>query len=97
MKLKENTAYHITVQGEIIEIAPKNGRDFQLEEVQSLVDGYIEVLFLSSDRIMIINECGKFTKSYNEKATQIAHSNHAIRTNDYISGDVIVCLLKQLP
>lgn len=97
MELKENTAYHITVQGEIAEIAPKNGRDFQLEEVQSLVEGYIEVLFLNSDWIMIINEDGKFTKGYNEKATQIAHSWQAIRSDDYISGDVIVCISKQLP
>lgn len=97
MELKENTAYHITVQGEIAEIAPKNGRDFQLEEAQSLVEGYIEVLFLNSDWIMIINEDGKFSKEYNQKATQIAHSWQAIRWNDYICGDVIVCLSKQLP
>lgn len=97
MELNENTAYHITVQGEIAEIAPKNGRTFRLKEAQSLVDGYIEVLFLNSDWIMVINEDGKFTKGYNEKATQLAHSCQAIRGNDYICGDVIVCLSKQLP
>lgn len=97
MELKGNTAYHITVQGEITEIAPKNGRDFQLEEAQSLVDGYIEVLFLNSDRIMVINENGKFTKEYNEAATRIAHTWQAIRWNDYICGDVIVCPSEQLP
>lgn len=97
MELKKNTAYHITVQGEIIEIVPNNGRDFQLEEAQSLVDGYIEVLFLNSDWIMIINEEGKFSKEYNQKATLKAHSWQTIRWNDYICGDVIVCPSKQLP
>lgn len=96
MELNRNTAYHITALGEIRQIAPKNGSDFKLKEVQTLVDGYIEVLYLNAEWIMILNEEGKFSKGYNDKATQMAHSWHAIRDDDYICGDVVVCLSEQL-
>lgn len=96
MELKPNTAYHITALGEIREIAPKNGSDFKLAEAQALVDGHIEVLYLNSDWIMILNEDGKRFKECNDKATRIAHSWQAIRSDDYICGDVIICLSGQL-
>lgn len=40
-------------------ITPKNGSKFELEELQELVGGYIEVVRLSDSQSLIINENGK--------------------------------------
>jgi len=42
-----------------IEVQPKNGTDFQLDELQDFVEGYIEIIQLANDEIMVINEEGK--------------------------------------
>ena len=39
---------------------PKNGTDFSLEELQSIVGGYIEIVHLDDDEfIMVVNEEGR--------------------------------------
>jgi len=91
MELIPTKAYHITVAGEITEIKPANGEDFKLEEVKSRVEGYIEVVNLNEEQIMIVNEEGKFDKSYNMFATAIAHLHRAIAERDCICGNVVVC------
>ena len=41
-------------------IAPSNGTDFSLEELQSIVGGYIEIVHLDDDEfIMVVNEEGR--------------------------------------
>lgn len=81
--------------GEIKEVTPKNGTDFQLEELQKIVGGYIEVLNFRNDpeqRIMVLNEEGKLKGlQMNEKATELAQGFNAISQIDYIVGDVLVC------
>jgi hypothetical protein len=47
--------------GEVNDIKPKNGKTFTLDEVQSLVGGYVEVSFLNSKQIMLLNEEGTGT------------------------------------
>lgn len=56
------------------EVQPKNGTDFQLDELKAIVEGYIEVLRLKDTRfIMVINEEGRVNGlSRNELATQVA-------------------------
>lgn len=82
--------------GEIVEVEPKNGSDFSLEELQSFVDGYIEIAFLNKERVIVINEEGKIKNlPYNEKAT--AEYNNAMRgRNDYIAGDALICKHNQI-
>lgn len=76
--------------GTIIETAPANGTDFQLEELQEIVDGYIEIVQLSYNQIMVINEEGKLIDlPYNENATEIYQEEDSFY--DYIAGDVLVC------
>lgn len=76
--------------GTIIETAPANGIDFQLEELQKIVGGYIEIVSLLDNEIMVINEEGKLTDlPINENATEIY--NEADGFYDYIVGDVLVC------
>ena len=97
MELLPDNAYRVCVHGEITEITPVNGHDFQLEEVQNLVDGYIEIVHLGEEQIMIINEEGKFNKSYNPFATAIAQLHGSLMREDYICGDVVICPSALLP
>lgn len=96
MELLPVNAYLITEKCEVSQITPKNGEEFELEEAQRYVDGYIEILYLTEEQIMIINEEGKFTKNCNQIATAIAHLHHAIGRGDYIAGDVVICPSKML-
>lgn len=57
----------IKTDGTIVEVTPQNGTDFQLEELQKIVGGYIEVLRLTDNEIMVANEEGKFCCTYNHK------------------------------
>lgn len=97
MELLSTKAYHITAKGSIEEISPGDGKAFQLEEVQKLVEGYIELVYLNEKQIMIVNEEGKFDKEYNNIATAIADLHRAIGSGDYICGDVVMCPSEMLP
>lgn len=97
MELQPINAYKITVGGDISEISPKNGKTFELEEVQAYVEGYIEVVQLNKDQIMIVNEEGKFDKEYNAIATGIADLHKALWSGDYICGNVVICPSPMLP
>lgn len=81
----------LKVTGEKVEISPVNGTCFTLKEAQSLVNGYVQVIDICPDRIMIINEEGKFHFELNVEATRLALMNRSIFPNDYIAGDAIVC------
>lgn len=73
------------------QVVPANGTDFQLEELQKYVGGYIDIIRLNDSTIMVLNDNGKFDCELNQFATDLAHNNHAIFDSDYISGDVVVC------
>lgn len=91
MELLPDKAYHITVAGMIAEVIPADGEGFELDEVQSRVEGYIEIVRINDEQIMVVNEEGKFGKPYNPFATAIAHLNNAIGSRDYICGNVVLC------
>lgn len=81
--------------GEIIETEPKNGIDFSLEELQGVVGGYVEIVYLSKELIMVLNEEGKISElPFNELATELYQDSISI--HDYIVGDVLVCDKKQV-
>lgn len=70
-------------------IEPKNGTDFSLEELNTIVDGYIQVVWLKDGRIMVINEEGKIHRlPVNVKATFIVNGEGIA---DTIVGNVLVC------
>lgn len=77
--------------GDIEIIEPKNGTDYSLKELQTIVGGYIECLHLFTDGLLLIcNEEGKLMNlPYNERATDLARKNGY--NNDYIVGDVLIC------
>ena len=76
---------------EPVEILPENGHDFQLEELyRHLKCSIIQVLPISDDSIMIIDEEGKYnTPDFNVLATDIAFP--VLLPNDWIAGSAIVC------
>lgn len=96
MELLPTNAYLITEKCGVSQVAPKSGREFQLEEIQRYVGGYIEVVRLTDDQIMIVNGEGKFTKGCNQIATAIAHLHRAIGQRDYIARDAVICPSKML-
>jgi hypothetical protein len=80
--------------GEVIKISPKNGRDFSLKELKEIVGGYIEIINLGDD-YMVVNEVGKLIGlPFNPKATRIYQ--HFTRIDDYIVGDVLICEKNQI-
>ena len=96
MTLEPTKAYYITIEGGIEEIFPSDGKEFQLEEVQKRVEGYIEIVYLNKKQIMIVNEEGKFYKGSNPIATGIANLHKALGAGDYICGNVVICPSKML-
>lgn len=78
----------IKTNGTIIEVEPKNGRDFKLKELQSIVDGMISIHATTDGRTMIINDEGKVLGlPYNESATKI----YKYGKQDFIVGSALIC------
>lgn len=81
----------IKSDGSQIEVSPKDGERFTLEELQGHVGGYIEIINLSADKALVINEEGKLLNlPLNQKATALAQFCGAIFPSDYIVGDAVV-------
>lgn len=79
----------IKTDGTVIEVQPKNGTDYTLEELQEFVGGYIEVIpAYEEGNILIINEEGKLNGlPRNGRATDLAD----IYLWDYLVGDALYC------
>ncbi len=91
----------IKTTGEEITVVPKNGKDFDLAEMQEIVGGHIEIVFLGINKetkklmILVVNEEGKLNRlPFNSKATQLYHT--CIGPYDVIVGDVLYCEHKQV-
>lgn len=83
----------IYTNGKTTDVYPKNGTGFSLEELQAVVGGYIELVFLG-DKILVANEEGKlYGLPLNTKATEIIR-NYGY--NDTIVGNVVYCEKKQI-
>jgi len=100
MNLKEavNTkkSFTIDVDGNIEFIDPENGKYFSLNELQSIVEGYIEMVYLKDPKgwLMILNEEGKIHElPINNIATELWNKTN---NNDYIAGNVLVCKMSQM-
>ena len=78
----------IKSNGEEINIFPNNKTDFQLDELQKYVGGFIEVVKTKDGKTMVINEEGKINDlPINQKASQLYQYNEF----DFIAGDVLIC------
>jgi len=82
----------IKTDGTILEIEPKNKPCFSLKEMQGFVGGYIECVYLTDDKIMVVNEEGKLNGlPLNTVATKMYNNPH-----DIIVGNVIVLDAKEI-
>ena len=82
--------------GEILNVAPQNGTDFSLEEMQAIVNGYIECVYLNDEFIMVVNEEGKCDGlPINPIATEIFCMCFP-NASDIVVGDVLVCNQSQI-
>ena len=69
--------------------------DLSLENLQKLVDGYIEIVPTIDGRLLVLNEEGKIIGlPKNPKATKL--TNGIINQGDYIVGDVVVGTKKEI-
>lgn len=72
------------------EVQPANGKSFTLAEMQSLVDGFIEILDVG-EGVMVLNEEAKIHDlPFNARATAIARP-FLFWFDSGICGDVLVC------
>lgn len=82
----------IKSNGQVIETTPKNGTDFSLEELQTIVGGWIEIVNLRDGRLLCLDEEGKLKgKELNPVATDIYHQALPLCRKDFIVGDVLLC------
>ena len=88
----------LKASGEVMEIEPKNGTDFKLDELyKHLQCSLVEVINLNQNDIMVVDDEGKWaSKVINVNATKCAQENQAIIFWDYIVGDAIVCNRKMI-
>lgn len=85
---QKTTARVIKADGTETPVTPKNGTDFELDELQGFVGGPIEIVHVprTSD-IIVLHEEGKLEgQPINQKAT-ILYANPF----DVVVGDVLVC------
>lgn len=85
--------------GDVMEIEPKNGTDFKLDELHKHLNcSLVEVININQDDIMVVDEEGKLASNnvINVNATMLAQENQAITSWDYIAGDAIVCNRKMI-
>jgi hypothetical protein len=76
--------------GEQTNIAPKNRKFFELKELQHIVGGYIQNVYLNDGTILILNEDGKLEQlSLNTRATEIFRKSFP-DSPDYIVGDALI-------
>lgn len=79
----------LRVDGTRDPVTPKNGTDFDLDELQAIVGGWVQVLYLGA-WLLCINEEGKFEHlPRNPAATNLALSSLAV--DDFIVGDALWC------
>lgn|GEM_PF-123191 len=87
----KNMAEIIKTDGTCQPVQPANGTDFTLEEMQAIVGGDIELVYLNDTEIMVVNEEGKNNSlNLNHEATRVFRKNYP-DSDDYIVGNVLVC------
>ena len=73
----------IKADGEVLEVRPKNGKDFKADEIHEFVGGHFEFLYLGSE-LMAVNEEGRLLGlDFNPLASY--------KARQLIVGDVLLC------
>lgn len=51
-------AKYLKTEGVVVDVHPKNGNDYALDELQGFVGGLIEIVYLPDGLLMVVNEEG---------------------------------------
>jgi hypothetical protein len=87
-KSKKAVGIKLCCNGEA-DILTFENKKVSLTEMQNVVNGHIEIIYLSNEAVLILNEEGKLNNlPFNELATYLLKS--ATFNNDYIVGDVLL-------
>ena len=87
--MADKQAFLYLANGEIVPVLPSNGISFTLGELKKFVKGFIQMINLPDNRVMIINEEGKFSDcKHNEFATTLA--KNVLIPGDFIVGDALI-------
>lgn len=74
--------------GTIMEVEPKNGHDFSLEELQVMVGGIIDLIKFRTGRWLVVNDDGRnLGLPLNAFATLL----YRLNGGDFIVGDAVLC------
>lgn len=73
------------------QVTPENGKTFTLEELQKIVGGYVQLIDLG-EQFMVVDEEGKIKRQKrNEQATAIFRARTYTMYGDYIVGVALIC------
>ena len=78
-----------TTNNQVRNVEPRNGSNFELDELKNIVGGYIELVYLHDNEVMVVNEEGHLLNlDFNHYATLLSQC--------MIVGDVLVCSSNQI-
>jgi len=76
------------VNGTVETVEPVNKTDFSLEELQKIVGGYIEVVPVFGNKLIVVDEEGRMKNyKHNKKASQLVLG----QVIGDIVGDMLLC------
>lgn len=87
------------ISGEVEEVEPKNKRDFQIDELQGFVDGYVEIVYLPNNQLMVVNEEGAIDGlPVNIKASVAAFTCGVLHqfAGQHVHGNALICDSSQI-
>lgn len=85
-------AIHFKASGKSIDVQPKNGKVFSLEELQGYVEGLIELVNLRTCWL-VVNEEGMIKGLPFNMAATMAYRSIG---GDFIFGDALLCTFDQI-
>ena len=74
----------LLTNGPTSRVQPRNGTDFTLQELQEFVGGYVDIVRLPQDQVLVVNDEGlRLDLPFNFQAS--------IAANNHIVGDALLC------
>ena len=71
-------------------VVPKKGKAFSLEELQSYVDGNIELIHTANSRVFVVNEAG-ILRGLPVNVNATIQLRRAVHPFAALVGDVLLC------
>jgi hypothetical protein len=76
--------------GRIETVTPENGSDFKLEQLQSIVNGMIQIVPLD-DRLLVCNEEGKINGKCGPNINATMEWLKVYGQTDVMYGNILIC------